>query len=279
MTDGYKPKTEAELLLEEIDALDPFADKRTAEELASPAPTEERAAPKTFRPISEDEVKEEFSESDQMWWVVRKVGTPMSMRDRETGEMKEIFAAWKPRVAEEDCCGSGQNGKNNAFKRALEQASEVIRCGKPQMKLETISFDVVGPLTKFQIPSTQDAKLALKGLSRTLADSNIHAIVSTRVFNRDPGHKDFLKPQVTTVARGKSGMSEINFAARFPGGRIPMEEIREFTKRAAQKVLPPPPTDDSDPEYKRLYHQVMSAAPEQLRTLPQTMDERLAQEN
>lgn len=275
MTGGYKPKSEAELLLEEIDRMDPFADNRTAEELSSPAPTDERPAPKSFKPINDDDLEEEFPEKDQLWWVVRKVGTPMSMKDKETGKMKEVFAAWKPRLAQMDCCGTGVNGKNNAFRIAVKNAKEVITSKNPVMRNETISFDVIGPLKETQLPSHIDEKLRTKNITRNLAESNIHAIVSTRVFNRNPDSEKFMDPQITMVARGKSGMSENDFASRFPGGRIPMEEIREFTKNAAKQMLPPPPYEDSDPEYVALYNQVMSSAPKDLKTLMKSMDDTL----
>jgi len=275
MTGGYKAKSEAELLLEEIDSMDPFADKRPTEEISSPAPTDERPAPKSFKPINDEELENQFPEKDQMWWVVRKVGTAMQMKDRETGKMKEVFAAWKPRLAQMDCCGTGVNGKNNAFRIAIKNAKEVIDSKNPAMRNETISFDVIGPLKETQLPSHIDEKLRAKSITRNLAESNIHAIVSTRVFNRNPDSEKFMEPQITMVARGKSGMTENDFASRFPGGRIPMEEIREFTKNAAKKMLPPPPDENSDPEYVALYNQVMSSAPKDLNTLVKSMDDTL----
>lgn len=272
------PKSEAELLLEEIDSFDPFARKKE-DDIVSPGPADEREFPKAFKPMSEEEMKENQPNMPEMWWVVRKVGTPMTTRDRDTGQPKEIFAAWKPRVAEQDCCGTGVDGKNNAFRLAIEKASKVIRSKIPEMKLETISFDVVGPLLGDQLPSAPDLKLRQKGITRTLAESNVHAIVSSRVYNRNPDSENFLFPQITMVARGKNTrMSENDFGSRFPGGRIPFEEIKEFTRKAAAQTLPPPPTDDSDPEYTRLYNQVMSSAPSSLQSLVAGMDKRLAQE-
>lgn len=273
-----KAPSEAQLLLDEIESFDPFA-RKDKEDVTSPGPADEREFPKAFKPVSDEDLKVEFPELPEMWWVVRKVGTPMKTRDHETGEEKEIFAAWKPRLAEQDCCGIGIEGKNNAFRLAIEKASEVIRSKNQDMKVETISFDVVGPLHGDKLPSAPDLKLRQKGITRNLAESNVHAIVSSRVYNRNPDSKNFLQPQITMVARGKNTrMSENDFGSRFPGGRIPFEEIKEFTRKAAAQTLPPPPTDDSDPEYTRLYNQVMSSAPSSLQALVDGMDKRLAQE-
>ena len=136
---------------------------------------------------------------------------------------------------------------------------------------------MVGPLDKGVGPTDLDLKFKLRNVTRTYAETRISSIVSTRVYNKDPNHKDFLKPQITSVARGGSGMKENNFGARFPGGIIPYDEIMKFTRNAARQSLPPPP-DGTDPAYTELYNAVMGSSKGELATLAGNMNKRLEQE-
>lgn len=286
----YDPSGEE--LAARVLSMDPFAEKEEPE--PSPAIGEERPAPKGLMEVDEVSDRDIRADNTTEWWELWRV-TSSEMQYKNVCGTKDCpsncscapgskircgvkyTAHWKPYFKEMIHffvvtspslmrVPPPQNmGFSDCHHTGLMKAKDVIVNGTPKQRQEHIGFYVCGPFYR----TNEDPPITPEE-----AEQNVAAIISTRVYNQNRGEK-FAEPQVTMVSRGRnSSLEERNINARFPGGVIPFNKIRQFTEAAVEGSLPEEPPEGASPELYNFVRKIAKGNP----TLQAAVEQRLAME-